>query len=72
MAIEEQVPVIPTVIPYNWIILPDGNGFVPKWRKAEVYFEKPIETKGMTLEDKETLKMQVYNVINEKLKELLK
>jgi len=63
LAIEKQIPIIPVTIPYNWILLPDDERFLLKWGTMKVVYHEPIETKGMNLEDFETLKKKVFNVI---------
>ena len=40
-AIEQQIPIVPVTIPYNWIILPDGS-YVPRRHKMKVIFHPPI------------------------------
>lgn len=69
LAIEHQVPVVPVTMPDNWKIL-----FVDGWRTfgrpgfARVFVHSPIETKGMTQDDVETLKQKVHDIIAKQLK----
>jgi 1-acyl-sn-glycerol-3-phosphate acyltransferase len=49
--------------------LPDQGVFEGQPGTVIQYVHKPISTKGMTLNDLDTLKNQVYNIINNKLKE---
>ncbi|MEP7129043.1 MAG: lysophospholipid acyltransferase family protein, partial [Chitinophagales bacterium] len=69
LAIEHQVPVVPVTMADNWKIL-----FVDGWKTfgrpgiARVFVHSPIETKGMTLDDVESLKQKVYQVIEQQLK----
>ena len=58
MAIEKQIP-----------LLPDQGIFEGRPGYASQYVHKPIETKGLTIEDIEKLKEQVFNVISNKLQE---
>lgn len=69
-AIEKQIPIIPVTIPYNWIILPDSS-WLPKIKTIKVIFHQPIETKGLTLVDLQSLKDETYSVINNELKHQL-
>ncbi|MBK9732775.1 MAG: 1-acyl-sn-glycerol-3-phosphate acyltransferase [Chitinophagaceae bacterium] len=68
LAIEHQVPVVPVTMADNWKIL-----FVDGWKAfgrpgiARVFVHSPIETKGMTLDDVESLKQKVYQVIEQQL-----
>ena len=68
IAIEKQIPIVPVTIPYNWIILPDDGRFLLTWRKAMLIYHDPIETKGLTLSDVDSLKEKVFEIINQKLK----
>ena len=69
-AIEKQIPIVPVTIPYNWIILPDGQ-WLPKLKTIKVIYHKPIETKGMTLKDIGDLKQQTFDIIDQELKKSL-
>lgn len=66
IAIEKQIPLVPVTIPYNWIILPPGE-FLLRWHRLLVIFHEPIPTKGMTLDDLDTLKNKVSSIIDEEL-----
>lgn len=68
LAIEKQIPIVPITIPYNWILLPDDGKFMLNRHKNMVIFHDPIETKGLTSKDIDTLKASVYNQIDEELK----
>lgn len=65
-AIEKQIPIVPVTLPFNWIILPPEE-FILRWRMVKIIFHEPIETKGMTLSDVESLKAHAYTIINEEL-----
>ena len=64
LAIEKQVPIVPVSMPYNHIFLPDADGkFIVRWHPLKITFFAPIPTVGLTLADLETLKNQVYTLI---------
>jgi 1-acyl-sn-glycerol-3-phosphate acyltransferase len=67
LAIEKQIPIVPVTIPRNWIILPP-NEFLLRQGNVRVIFHEPIETRGMTLNDTERLKQQVFRIIDSELK----
>ena len=68
LAIDKQVPIVPITFMNNWDLLPDDYGRrVGHPGIARVIFHEPIETKGMTEEDLETLKQKVFVAINEPL-----
>jgi 1-acyl-sn-glycerol-3-phosphate acyltransferase len=67
LAIEKQIPLVPVTITHNWIILPP-NEFVLHRGKITVIFHEPIETRGLTLENLNELKLRVFNIIDEELR----
>ncbi len=67
MAIETQLPVLPVTIIGNWEVFPDQGVFEGRPGIIKQYIHKPIPTKGLTLNDIDTLKEQVFQVINTKL-----
>jgi 1-acyl-sn-glycerol-3-phosphate acyltransferase len=67
IAIEKQIPLLPITIMGNWEVLPDQGIFEGRPGFVSQFVHKPIETKGLTFDDIENLKEQVYNVINNKL-----
>jgi 1-acyl-sn-glycerol-3-phosphate acyltransferase len=67
MAIEKQIPLLPITIIGNWEVLPDQGVFEGRPGFVSQFVHKPIETKGLTLDDIEQLKEQVFKVINHKL-----
>ncbi len=69
MAIEKQISVLPVTIIGNWLLMPDQGIFEGRPGFVTQYVHKPISTKGMTLNDIESLKEQVFQVINNKLHE---
>lgn len=66
IAIEKQVPIVPVTLPYNWKML--GGDSLPSWHKGLAIVHKPIETKGLTLDDLPRLKQQTFTVIDNELK----
>jgi 1-acyl-sn-glycerol-3-phosphate acyltransferase len=71
VAIEKQIPVVPVTIPYNWIILPP-NEFLLRWHPLEIIFHEPVPTTGLTLNDVDALKRQVFDTIEQELNKHLK
>ncbi len=67
MAIEKQLPILPVTIIGNWTIFPDQGVFEGQPGIVHQYIHKPIPTAGLTLKDLDTLKEQVFQVINTKL-----
>jgi 1-acyl-sn-glycerol-3-phosphate acyltransferase len=71
VAVEKQIPIVPVTIPYNWIILPPDE-FLLRWHPLKVIFHQPLETAGLTAKDIDTLKQQVFTIIEQELKQHLK
>lgn len=69
IAIEKQIPVVPVTIPYNWIILPDDGKFTPHRHLLKTIIHEPIETKGMTNADVDSLKEKTFRIIEKELEE---
>ncbi len=69
-AIEKQIPIVPVTIPHNWIILPDGQWW-PSKHLMKIVFHKPLETKGMQIDDLNSLKEQTFTIIDQELKKYL-
>jgi 1-acyl-sn-glycerol-3-phosphate acyltransferase len=67
VAIEKQIPVVPVTIPFNWIILPPEQ-FLLHWHRLKIVFHEPLPTRGLTLDDIDDLKTQVFNIIDHELK----
>jgi 1-acyl-sn-glycerol-3-phosphate acyltransferase len=67
IAIEQQVPVVPVTIPYNWIIMPLIDFKQLRWHTSHIIFHEPISTEGLSLKDVDTLKQKTYLVIKEEL-----
>lgn len=69
IAIMKQIPLVPVTIANNWKILPDNRKQVSINRNVmKTVYHKPIETKGMTLEDVGKLKAMTYEIIENELK----
>ncbi|MBA4851954.1 1-acyl-sn-glycerol-3-phosphate acyltransferase [Emticicia sp. BO119] len=60
MAIENQVPIVPISLLDNYKVMPN---VLMRWHPIRVIFHTPIETKGKTKSDIETIKKQVYDII---------
>lgn len=69
MAIEKQIPILPVTIIGNWKLMPDQGIFEGRPGFVKQYVHKAIPTKGLSLNDLESLKEQVFQVINNKLHE---
>lgn len=69
LAIEKQVPIIPVVYLDNWRLLPDGErrktGGTPGISRVVIH--DPIETRGMTENDLNTLKKQYLEILESTL-----
>src|SRR5690606_25271596 len=64
IAIENQVPLVPVTIAYNWYILPDkGKDSIVNWHVMQMTFHKEIPTHGMTLADIDFLKEKTFDII---------
>lgn len=68
-AIEQQIPVLPVTFINNWNILPaDPNhwtGGRPGFAKVRLH--RAVSTEGLTLDDVETLRQRVQQIIQEEL-----
>lgn len=69
LAIEKQIAIVPVTFPHNWIILPDP-GMLLHWKKLTIIFHEPIDVSGYTAKDVDTLKEEVYTVLDKELKKL--
>lgn len=67
IAIEQQIPIIPVTIPYNWIILPERGKVRFNSGKIKVIFHQPIETKNLSIDEMKNLKAQVFDIIDKEL-----
>lgn len=69
LAIEHQVPIVPIAFKNNWKLLQTGNPFTANGRPgiARAVLHKPIETKGMTLDNVAELSELVQGIIEKDL-----
>ena len=70
LAIDNQVPIVPITFKNNWVILPNGRKAKKGGKPVtmQIIIHQPIETKGMTEEDIDTLKLKVFDIINNELR----
>lgn len=69
LAIEKQVPVVPVTFLDNWKMLYVEDKIWGRPGVARAIVHEPIPTQGMTLDDMETLKKKVHDIIEKTLKE---
>lgn len=62
MAISTQLPVVPVTVNGTWEVWPPGSKLFYKGA-ANVVIHEPIATEGMTVQDIDALRSQVYDVI---------
>lgn len=63
LAIRLQIPIVPVSTLTNHKILPETQPFRLHRHTFSAIIHKPIETKGMTMNDLETLKRQTFEVL---------
>jgi 1-acyl-sn-glycerol-3-phosphate acyltransferase len=68
LSIEKQVPIVPVTLPWNWTILPDDGKLLLHWRKNMVIFHDPIDPTGLSPENIDDLKRQIFAVIDKELR----
>ncbi len=70
LAIEKQVPIVPSVNLNNWWFLQNGGYFKSNGRFGipDIFVGDPIETKGLTNENINELKEKVFNFTQQHLK----
>ncbi len=66
IAIEKNIPIVPTSIMNAWQILPE-HSYLLKWGRLDVVYHEPIKTENLTLADLDSLKKQVYSIIDKQL-----
>lgn len=66
IAIEQQAPIVPVTLVYNWKILPNYTPLL-RWMPAKIVLHDPIETQGLSLQDVPALKQQVRDVLHAEL-----
>ncbi len=69
LAIDKQIPVVPVTFLDNWHLYLFHGDNTGNPGTSRVIIHEPIATKGMTGENVETLKNEVYNIINKTLTE---
>lgn len=68
LAIELQIPIVPVTFARNWeLCMDDGKESGTHPGVIQAYVHRPIETRGLTDEDADNLRDQVFNIINLKL-----
>ncbi len=68
--IELKIPILPISSLDTWKIMWDsGSEYGSRPGICNIFVHKPIETSGMTVEDADLLKDEVYRVIKQKLDE---
>jgi 1-acyl-sn-glycerol-3-phosphate acyltransferase len=68
MAIDLKIPIIPVSSANTWQMLwDDGTKYGTKPGLCKFFVHKPIETAGLTAEDADALKEEVYNIIHQKI-----
>ncbi len=66
VAIEQQVPIVPVTIAYNWKVLPDGDWLI-KSLKIKLIVHTPMPTNGLQANDVPVLKEKVFATIQNRL-----
>lgn len=69
MAISTDLPVVPVTVSGTWEVWPPGSKLFYKGH-AEVVIHEPIPTQGMTVQDIDSLRSRVFDIIDEKFHEL--
>ncbi|MDB5151577.1 MAG: 2-acyl-glycerophospho-ethanolamine acyltransferase [Mucilaginibacter sp.] len=70
LAIELKIPILPITSSDTWKVMWDsGSKYGSRPGICNIFVHKPIETAGMTVEDADLLKSEVYKVIKQKLDE---
>lgn len=68
IAVEEQIPIIPVTIPYNYLLLPDKMPLLMHTGRVEMVVHKPIWPNGTDDEAVSELKKAVRQKIEDTLK----
>jgi 1-acyl-sn-glycerol-3-phosphate acyltransferase len=70
LAIELKIPILPITSLDTWKVMwDDGRKYGSRPGICNIFVHKPIETGGMTVDDADVLKDEVYKVIKNKLDE---
>lgn len=67
IALEEQVPIVPVTIPFNWKMMPVVQMKKFRWHRSVVVFHEAIDPRQMPEATIEILKAQTYQVIEKEL-----
>jgi 1-acyl-sn-glycerol-3-phosphate acyltransferase len=68
LAIDKNIPLVPVSLANVWQInWDDGSKYGSKPGICDIYVHKPIKTASMAADDSDTLKEQVYQLIDSKL-----
>lgn len=67
LAIEKGVEIVPITLPDNHLRLPDKGSFYATPGKMRMFVHRPISAAGLKLEDTDSLKQEVYRIIETKL-----
>lgn len=71
LAIELKIPIIPVTSLDTWKVLWDsGLKYGSKPGICDIHVHKPIETAYLTIDDADTLREDVYNIIKQKLQKV--
>jgi 1-acyl-sn-glycerol-3-phosphate acyltransferase len=68
IAVEQQVPIVPVTIAYNWKIMPEAQFWQVGWHRSVIVYHEPIPTTGLTLRDVPDLQARVYQIIDAELR----
>ena len=69
-AIENNTPIVPVTIAYNWLFLPDDNKFLPNHRHLKIVYHESIDVSNYSIKSVNELSNRVFNIIAEELKRL--
>lgn len=67
LSVEENVPIIPVTLPYNYRVLPVGKSVFGS-RDIKIIIHEPLNTKENPIHDYRELRDKTYAVISEELK----
>ncbi|MEY3496864.1 MAG: hypothetical protein RJA80_1087, partial [Actinomycetota bacterium] len=66
LAIERQIPIVPVCIDQLWKLMwDDGFKYGSHPGVGQLWVHEPIDTKGMTVDDADLLKEQVYQKLQQ-------
>jgi len=70
LAIEQQIPVLAVTSLNTWkVFWDDGLKYGSRPGICQIFVHKSIETAGLSVDDADTLKNRVFNIINSKIAE---